>query len=182
MPKKKPTQKRLKELLHYDPVTGIPTWKVFRRHNANIGDVAGYINKRGYRIISIDDHPYKASRLAYLYMTGNFPSEEIDHENRIKHDDSWGNLRPLSRLGNNLNRGIMANNTSDVTGVYWNKKLSKWRSAINVNYKYIHLGYFKDKIDAVVARWEAEKKHGFCRFQSSSAAFEYLRGIGAING
>ena len=55
------TQDRLKELLHYDPVTGIFT------RNKNL---AGFKNDRGYIIIKVDGYPYKAHRLAHLYMTG----------------------------------------------------------------------------------------------------------------
>lgn len=87
------TAERLRELLHYDPETGIFTWRVARRANVEAGDVAGCIDKNeGYRRIVVDGRIYKAAHLAWLYMTGKRPAGYILRNNRNRADDRWSNL------------------------------------------------------------------------------------------
>ena len=116
------TQKRLKELLHYDPSTGIFTWLVALSKKVKIGDIAGHIDSKGYRHIGVDCDVYRASRLAWLYMEGYFPEHEVDHEDRVRHNDRWKNLRHLTHSCNLKNRGVNSNNTSGITGVNWDKR------------------------------------------------------------
>ena len=75
-------QTRLKELLHYDPFTGIFTWKVTRTGSAKPGTVAGYIKNEGYICIKIDSRSYMAHRLAFLYMLGRWPKGDVLHSTR----------------------------------------------------------------------------------------------------
>ena len=119
---KKLTQSRLKEILHYDPITGIFTWIVANSKSIKIGNVAGCIKPDGYRCIRVDNKDYKASRLAWLYMKGYFPEHEVDHEDRVRHNDRWKNLRHLTHSCNLKNRGVNSNNTSGITGVNWDKR------------------------------------------------------------
>ena len=91
----------LRSILHYDPLTGIFTWKVATRgHRA--GMTAGSVTGNGYVYITIDGVQYAAGRLAYLYMQGQHvePHLEIDHRNNIKTDNRWENLRPLTHQQN----------------------------------------------------------------------------------
>lgn len=98
------TATRLRELLHYDPDTGLFTrLKTPKNTTIKVGDVAGFLSKAGYRIIKIDLKAYKAHRLAWLYMTGAFPSEETDHINGIKSDNQFINLREASHSLNAQN-------------------------------------------------------------------------------
>ena len=96
---------RLRRLLDYDPATGIFTHKV-SRGIAKRGSIAGTVNSQGYRQIGVDGRLYYASRLAYLWMTGEWPPEEMDHIDRNPTDDRWENLRAVSRSGNNRNRKL----------------------------------------------------------------------------
>ena len=76
------TQERLKQLLYYNPVTGIFTWRKNRTFTALKNTEAGRIASDKYtyyRIIYIDNKPYKAHRLAFLYVNGCFPKDQIDH-------------------------------------------------------------------------------------------------------
>jgi len=92
------TQERLKEILHYNPETGVWIWKVSKRKQLRPGDRAGTIAKKGhqkaqyYWQIGIDRKRYLASRLAFLYMTGRFPDPEAVHINLDTLDDRWENL------------------------------------------------------------------------------------------
>ena len=83
----------------------------------------------------------------------------LDHINRIKDDNRIENLRPCTFSQNSINKDIQKNNTSGVVGVRWHKFNKKWFSTISVNGKEKHLGYFKDKQDAIKVRLEAEKIH-----------------------
>jgi len=171
------TQKRLRELLHYDPIAGVFTWLISKKGTrANL--VAGSVSKNkdnGYRRIKIDGNFYKTSRLAWLYMEGYFPENDIDHENRIRHDDRWENLRHVSRQCNTRNSSTRSDNTSGITGVMWHKAAQKWQARIMISGKGFSLGLFQSKTNAAMARWEAEKKYGFPNCNTTSIAYLYLQ-------
>lgn len=112
------TQNRLKELFSYDPVSGIFTRNIYVRGQ---GNKAGTITAKGYLSIGIDGKHYLAHRLAFLYMTGKWPKEHVDHKNEIKLDNSWNNLRDCTRSENFKNTGPRKNNKLGVKGVSKNK-------------------------------------------------------------
>lgn len=85
----------------------------------------------------------------------------IDHINGDKSDNRKSNLRICTNSENLRNRGSQSNNTSGYKGVSWSKELKKWRTQICINKKHIHVGLFKDKIEAAKAYNEAAiKYHG----------------------
>lgn len=169
------TQERLKEVLSYDPTTGAFMWASKFTQTIIVGEVAGCIDGNGYRHIDIDGKTYKAHRLAWLYMEGYFPESDVDHENRIKHDNRWCNLRHVSRSCNMRNRGILSNNTSGVNGVHWRVARGRWIASIRVDKHLFHLGSFENLQDAVKARWEAEIKFDFPNCNTTSSAHLYLK-------
>jgi len=154
------TQKLLKELLNYDPDTGIFTWIIRRSQSVKSGSIAGGVESLGYRRITISKKRYAAHRLAFLYMVGRFPTE-IDHINHKRDDDRWCNLREVTKSENHHNESLAKNNTSGVIGVREVNRRSKWRASITVNGKKIELGSYLRFNDAVAARKEAEMEHGF---------------------
>lgn len=174
--KPKITQKRLKELLHYDPDTGLFQWKVRLSNSTKIGDIAGAKDGHGYIGISIGRRSYNASRLAFLYMKGYFPEYDVDHRNRIRDDNKWENLRHATRSCNTRNCSISKRNKSGVTGVHWHNQTKRWASSIRIMYKNKHLGEFENLRDAAQARWDAEVKHGFPNCNTTSTAYLYLHG------
>jgi hypothetical protein len=93
------TAERLRELLDYDPKSGVWVWRISRKR-MRIGSVAGSINGDGYRRLMVDGRRYQASRLAWLYVIGSWPIAEIDHKNLDKADDRFCNLRECTRLQN----------------------------------------------------------------------------------
>jgi len=156
------TQKELKELLHYNPETGIFTWiKIKGSSNRTIGCVAGHNNGNGYLSIMINGKTHKAHRLAWLYMTKKWPKDQIDHDNHIRHDNRWVNLFEATNQDNQKNSTKYKNNTSGVTGIGWVERLLKWRARISVNDRLVHLGVFTDKFEAICARKSANNKYGF---------------------
>lgn len=129
------TQKRLKEVLYYNPETGIFIWiKPSKYHPELINKKAGYNHPHNYIYIDIDYKKYKASRLAWLYMEGYFPEFEVDHRDRIRNNDKWENLRHVTRSDNMKNKSLYKNNKTKITGVNWAAANKKWRASIG------HLG------------------------------------------
>jgi hypothetical protein len=110
------THNRLLELLHYEPLTGVFTWRV-ARSNKKAGDVAGYVND-GYRVIGIDGGSYAAGRLAVFYVTGEWPSGEVDHKNHATDDNRQKNLRDVTTRVNQQNQiAAHRNSGSGILGV-----------------------------------------------------------------
>jgi hypothetical protein len=135
------TAERLRELLHYDPATGVFTWRV-NRVRARAGNRAGCAHSRGYRRISIDGAAYFEHRLAFLYMTGAWPKCEGDHENGKRADNRWENLRDATRAQQGQNRAARAKGTSQRLGVSFFPQSGKWRAQISRDGRKYHLGIF----------------------------------------
>jgi hypothetical protein len=157
------TQETLKQLLSYDPETGIFRW-LFTDRKAVTGAIAGCLRpdpKNPYWLISLFGKSYCAHRLAWLYMTGAFPADQTDHINQIKHDNRFVNLREVNTSVNAMNRKLPAHNTSGCIGVNWHKRNKRWQAKITVNRKTLFLGYFRKLENAIKARKEAEKEYGF---------------------
>lgn len=147
------TALELRERLQYDPITGRWLWLKCARASWQ-GRPAGSLDAKGYWIIKIDGKSYKASRLAFLYMTGEWPPEEMDHINRTPWDDCWTNLRPATRLENILNREMP--NSSGHVGVRKHSSNNSW----TVQVENIYVGSFKTIDEAIAARdaFIAERK------------------------
>ena len=155
------TQTELKEILNYNPDTGVFTWLVKPSSKVNVGDIAGYTNEKGYIRIRVNKKRYMAHRLAWLFMTGYWPKKEIDHIDHIRGNNKWGNLREATHQENGKNQKLHKSNKSGVCGVHWNKHNKSWDAQIMVRGKQMPLGQFKDKFEAVCARKSAERKNNF---------------------
>lgn len=142
------TVQRLRELLDYDPETGVFTWRVRRGGAAVAGSVAGSIRDDGYRDIKVDGPNYMAQRLAWLYMTGSWPTDEIDHKNCVRADNWWENLREATHSQNTKNALTRRDNTSGFKGVSFYKRNSRWQARIKHAGRQRHLGYFDTAAEA----------------------------------
>ena len=151
------TAEYLRSVLHYDPETGIFTWRVSTSNRVKVGGITGCQNGLGYLHIQLQSRLYQAHRLAWLYMYGEWPEDQIDHINRIRTDNRIANLREVSHKQNGQNRSKRSDNKSGHPGVCWHKRDSKWVARIRHNYKHIHLGYFATLEEALSARKAAEK-------------------------
>lgn len=153
------TQEELKSLLDYNSDTGIFTWKVQNGPRARVGYPAGTTD--GYVRIKINGILYLAHRLAFLYETGVWPKDQIDHINHIRSDNRFSNIREVTHSENKRNVPIRSDNTSGVTGVFWDKSINKWVSQIMFDNKSVYLGSFNTISEAMKARSDAEIKYGF---------------------
>lgn len=149
------TQKRLKELLHYDPLTGVFTWLIPQRNKLCLGDAAGFVHL-GYRIIKILGVQYQAHRLAWIYMTGVWPIDQIDHINGVRDDNKWTNLREATNTTNQQNqRRAHKNNALGILGV--TRRYGKFRAHIKYDGLLRYLGAYQTPELAYAAYIEAKR-------------------------
>lgn len=135
------TAERLRELLHYDPLTGIFTWCVRRGANRRGGKQAGSVSREGYRSIKVEDKLYKAHRLAWLHVHGVWPVDMLDHINGERDDNRIGNLRQIGNTENQQNRRrARVDSAAQLLGV--KAEWRHWRADIRVNGKRHYLGSF----------------------------------------
>lgn len=149
------TAARLRELLHYDPETGFFTSK---RGAGRVptGARSGGLKSQGYRYIEIDGVKHKEHRLAWLYVTGEWPEHTIDHINGVRDDNRFMNLRDVSRSINKQNtRSSYACNPSGFLGVSRHQHL--WQASIQINRKQKYLGRFKTPEEAHEAYLSAKR-------------------------
>lgn len=161
------TAERAKEALDYDPETGILTWRVTLNQHAREGTSAGSkrnYDKNGdlqYVCVGLDGKKYTAHRLAWLINYGRWPVGDIDHINGDGLDNRLANLREVPRFQNLRNASRQRNNTSGVTGVYWETQSKQWHAQIKSHGKVKFLGRFNTLDEATAARKKAEAEFGF---------------------
>lgn len=156
---KKMNQKRLKEQLHYDPLTGKFTWLVNKSRTAKVGNIAGHASTDyRYERIGLDGEQYKSHVLAWFYMTGSIPNEEVDHIDGNVFNNAWSNLRLATREQNTQNAKIRKDNTIGIKGVHIR---SDGRFIVRVQAfgKRHYIGAFEDIELAELVAIEAREKY-----------------------
>ena len=125
--KQRLTAVRLREVLDYDPQLGVFRWRQ-KTGSASAKTVAGTPHKEYVRI-QVDGKLHRAHRLAWLYVTGEWPSGEIDHRNNNGSDNRWGNLRAADHFTNMQNQTrAHRNNATGLLGVH--QQGGKYRARI----------------------------------------------------
>lgn len=153
------TQSELKEILNYNETTGVFVWRR-SAGRAKPNKPAGTDDGKGYTQISIDRKVYYAHRLAWFYVYGTFPTNEIDHKNGVRSDNPISNLREATHAENLMNLGMTKTNKSGYAGVSWSKKHQKWWAQIRISNKHSSLGFFDDIIEASNAYKQADLLRG----------------------
>lgn len=152
----------VKSLISYNPETG-EFHRACDRKRWKKGERVGGIKPNGYIYVGIDQGRYVAHRLAWLVMTGEEPSTEVDHINGIKSDNRWGNLRLASHSENGMNKPVQRKSETGVKGVYPYK--GRFRAKIAVSGKTVEVGVFDTIEEAKAAHTKiAQLLHGefFC--------------------
>ena len=153
------TQSHLKELIHYCQDAGTFT-RIKSPYKAKIGVIKTIANSSaGYFQIMLNGKPYKAHRLAWLYIHGNFPENDTDHINGIRTDNRLVNIREATHAENMQNVGLTCANTSGYKGVSYHKSRGKWYVRISIDGKQKNLGYFNTPESASQAYEESAKIH-----------------------
>lgn len=154
------THQRLLQLLKYDCSSGIFTWAVAKQR-CPIGKVAGTAHSGGYVSIKIDQKRYFAHRLAWFYVTGSWPSQQIDHIDLDKKNNSFANLREASAQQNSCNTPTRSK--SGLKGVTQTR--GKFVARIQCSSQPLHIGTFltKEKAHAAYAAEAARLFGAFAR-------------------
>lgn len=150
-------QEDLKKRFHYNPDTGEFTYLIdveaFKK-----GSRVGGLSGNGYWNIRINGYCYKAHRLAWLYMTGSYPLDQIDHIDRDRANNSFSNLREATRSENLMNSKARGNITG-FKGVRPSNKGTGFQAHITVNRETIFLGTYTTVEEAAARRQLAEREY-----------------------
>lgn len=175
----RPSPELLRKLLRYEPDTGKLFWlertsdmfahctrdswqscDAWNSRNAN-RETFTSCDKNGYRRGRIYRRYYFAHRVIWAMVHDRYPAADTDHINGVQNDNRLVNIRAVTHQENLMNCRIRSDNKSGCTGVVWNKAGNVWHSRIKFDGKFIHLGSFSNKADAVGCRRSAEAKYGF---------------------
>ncbi len=146
------TREYVRELLDYDPATGVFVWKAPLSRRVKIGQEAGVVAANGRRYISADGRVYMAHHLAWLYVYGEFPVGNLSPKNGDYLDIRIDNLKPETaaetarRGGQNRSAG-----KSGVKGVSYDRERDKWIATVTREYRSVRIGRFDTKEAAEAA-------------------------------
>jgi hypothetical protein len=153
----RPTQSDLIRALHYNPETGVFTRIIG-------GAIAGTVGKDNrYRKICVLGKQYYAHRLAWLYMTGEWPPEQVDHRDCDRDNNRWGNLRLATSAQNKWNAVLRKDNRTGLKGVklHTQYEIPHWVARVRFEHKEHHLGVFNCPVAAHLAYVVASSRlHG----------------------
>jgi hypothetical protein len=156
--KRLPDLDLLREVLHYDKLTGDFVWKkkTSPQSPVRVGDSAGWAGNHGRLMITIDRKDYHASRIAWYMETGRDPGDMvIDHINGLVWDNRLSNLRMVT--GTENARNVKRHNRSGRLMGVTTDKHGKYVSRLGQKY----LGYFDDFFEAACCRLSAQNAMGY---------------------
>lgn len=164
---------KLREMLRYNAETGRLFWKTrplssFATEHAGkvwnshfVGAEAGSIHTDGYRHVEIGRRKFLSHRIVWALVYGVWPEGFIDHIDHNRMNNKISNLRVVTRVENNRNASLRADNTSGAVGVRWHKNSRKWEARVGVSGRLHYLGLFAKFDDAVLARKLADQEVGY---------------------
>lgn len=158
------TKAELRRLLCYNPFSGNFRWRVSSSNRIHVGDIAGTIRiKRrfGRKVLAIriNGVQYYTHRLAFLYMRGHWPHNEIDHRDGNGTNNRWLNLREATHSQNQANCGPQKNNKLGIKRVCYDGKRKKYQARIMVRGQRMYLGSFNSIDEASKAYQQAANKY-----------------------
>ena len=154
-----PTQQHLRELFDYDPRTGVVTRSLCTANRHTQGEIVGTKGARGYLQATVNSLKYPLHRLIWCWVHGTWPTDDIDHINRVRDDNRIENLRIATRSENNHNAGPNRANTSGHRGACWDKSKGLWAANIGVNGRTQFLGRYATAEEAGRAYLAAKLKY-----------------------
>lgn len=146
----------LRQRLSYDPATGEFAWiSTPLKGTHRLGKVAGRMGTFGYRQIKLNQVNYMAHRLAWYYVTGKWPTSDVDHINCDRSDNRWSNLRLATPTQNAGNKRSRPGSSSTFKGVTWHAQCKKWQAQIECDGRAHYLGLHETEEAASLAYQEA---------------------------
>ncbi len=150
------TQEKLKEILHYNPDNGIFTWLINANYSNKKGTVAGRLSK--YYQIQYKNKKYYSHRLAWLYIYGEHPKNQIDHINRDKTDNRISNLRDITDQENKMNKENLS-----VCYINYKSSAKRWIVTLSRSYnngKTKHIASLKTEVEAINVAIKITREYG----------------------
>lgn len=148
-------------LFSYNPNTGGLS-RTVSRGGAPAGPINPRLNSCGYARVTINKRLCYVHHVAWVLMTGVWPTKEVDTINRSRSDNRWANLREATKSQNRMNASLNDRNTSGHKGVRWHKASGKWLAEVTADRKTHYLGVFTQLEEAVrVVQDAREKLHNF---------------------
>ena len=143
------THEDLLAALNYDPLTGVFTWRSPGRRRV-VGRTVGSWDMHGYLTVRLAKRSYKLHRLAWFYVTGSWPKNDIDHINGVRHDNRYSNLRDVPRKTNLENRATIVGlpTKTGLMGAYYDKRRNNYYARISHGNKNINLGCYETALEA----------------------------------
>jgi len=135
------TREYLRKILYYNELTGNFIWRVHVSDRTPVGTIAGTNRSNKCIIITIDLKKYRAHRLAWLYMTGDWPKKNIDHKDRNPLNNAWVNLREATVQQNCFNCGIRSHSKTGFKGVH-REITGRYSANATINGKRHYIGVF----------------------------------------
>lgn len=163
------TAEQARQFLDYNPVTGNLTWKAGAALTSSskrftVGEIADSIHHAtGYKVVSLLGVTHKSHRIIWLIMLDAWPTGSVDHINRNKADNTWCNLRDVTKSVNQLNGNVRRNCNSGVNGVSLEKRSSTWFAYYMQDYSRHTLYRGRDFFEAVCARKSFDATHSNVR-------------------
>lgn len=153
----RPTVEAIRKQISYNPETGDIHWRYDESQSPawlgrHPGKLAGYTHKTAkYRIITLGHVKYSAHCVIWAYMTGEWPTSQVDHRDLDCSNNKWSNLRPANRSQNKANMAKPRTNTSGIKGVSRDPRSGKWRAGITKDQIHYYLGAHPTKEQAADA-------------------------------
>lgn len=168
------TAETVRRLLRYEASTGRLFWlhrprelcvseQYYNAWNTRNADKEAFTTcgGSGYHTGAIFGKRYQAHRVVWALMTGAWPIALIDHINGDRSDNRFENLQVVSEAENARNQRRRSDNTSGITGVFFNTQKRKWQAQITLNGRNHRLGFFANIDEAALARKAASIRLGF---------------------
>ena len=169
------TQKYVKADVYYNSESGLfYRKKIIKKIGGPSKKPLGTKTKGGYLICCVSGKLYYLHRLAWLYIHGYFPENDIDHIDRDRTNNKISNLREVSRQCN-LRNGNQIKGTSKIKGVNWVNREQKWNARLSLNNHHKSLGNYENFDDAVCARLAGEQCLGWAGCDSNTPAYQYVQ-------
>lgn len=136
----------VQKILTYKKHTGVFIWKPRVWANGRVstrdaGKIAGTLDTKGHRQISINGVAYMAHCLAWAIVKNEWPAHPIDHENGLPDDNRWKNLRKCTDSQNKANQKKYVSNSAGLKGVsYRPERKNPFVARITIDHKTYSLG------------------------------------------